>query len=252
VLYLAEVEGEPMKVHAINMKPEVAVKEEHFEDYLSKRAKRYSKHLSKKKDSVSTKPLIGGTAGEKKLPSSENLESSFIGEVFEEANGEVKIDDLKEVSSRKVRFEDEKQKPDDEIELNSSIKRSYSVKLVKPREVIGETGEIKERQESITPRGLSYTKRVLKSIVIPDESELYEISWEDDIIFYVAKIVKEIQWIEEVDRYLEHEEYYINWYYDWAGDEGVDGYMSERFYTSVPSYGYTGRGYDSDETWPDF
>jgi hypothetical protein len=54
--------------------------------------------------------------------------------------------------------------------------------------------------------------------------------------------LSEIQWIEEVDRYLEHEEYYINWYYDWAGDEGVDEYMSERFYTSVPNYGYTGRG----------
>jgi transposase InsO family protein/cbb3-type cytochrome oxidase subunit 3 len=70
VLYLAEVEGEILKVHAINMKPEIATIEEHLEEFLRPKHKKFKRNENQLLD----KNSAGGTTGKKKSPSQKENE----------------------------------------------------------------------------------------------------------------------------------------------------------------------------------
>ena len=123
VLYLADIDGELIKIHAVNMKPELALKEEHLEDYLSTRVKRQSKIMKESEGSESIMTLIGGTTGKKKSPSPEKFESENSNVDLEQIN-EIDLDELTSMSlndnlkdkSKKVTWQQESKSDDLMIE----------------------------------------------------------------------------------------------------------------------------------------
>jgi hypothetical protein len=90
VLYLAEIEGELVKFHAV-----IAVREEHFEDYLKRRSKKYSTKMKGSNDSKSIDTWIGGTTGKNSSLSPKNLESESSRVEVDQVTGDSNLKNLK-------------------------------------------------------------------------------------------------------------------------------------------------------------
>jgi hypothetical protein len=72
VLYVANIDGEMLKVHAVNMKPEIATREEHLEDFMTSRKDRKWKNYRDQKLKLTS---TGGTTGQKSSLSPENYDT---------------------------------------------------------------------------------------------------------------------------------------------------------------------------------